>query len=296
MAQLDQQILRTLASPLNKIASLLAQNPNQLVPFKAGSINVALSDPATASPSVDLAISGIPLIIGVIGGPGVANLPHTLEDTIVHLVAFNIPGAVSDLVDVVGDVAKIVGHQASVALSFLTILQNAGSKSQSVAREVATAYQQYFFGDNGYQTLEGATISPPSLQPASGGALAAADLKKYLSRQTAEQYTRDLVQITAEASGNALFNLVARHKDLKVKNSPKAERWFKGYASLAESGVTSAVEEALLGIGTFTTNAVLAAAVGTFAGTAARKATQSAFLAEIGIPLTALPPVPGTGN
>jgi hypothetical protein len=45
--------------------------------------------------------------------------------------------------------------------------------------------------------------------------------------------------------------------------------------------VTSAVEEACLGVSTFQTNALIAASAGTFAGTAARKATQHVFLAEL---------------
>jgi hypothetical protein len=45
--------------------------------------------------------------------------------------------------------------------------------------------------------------------------------------------------------------------------------WFQDYASLAESPVTSVVEEALLRVGAFSTNSIFAAAQGTFAGTAA---------------------------
>jgi anti-sigma regulatory factor (Ser/Thr protein kinase) len=63
----------------------------------------------------------------------------------------------------------------------------------------------------------------------------------------------------------------------------KARRWFKGAASLSESLVTSAVEEVALGVSEFQTNAVLAAAAATFAGTVARKATQHVFLAEVGV-------------
>ncbi|HKV54653.1 MAG TPA: hypothetical protein VJN94_08395 [Candidatus Binataceae bacterium] len=296
MAQIDQPALRILAAPLNKIASLLGQTPAKLVPFKANTVAAALSDPTKASPAVNFTISGIPLVISAIGGPGLASLPLTLEDVIVHLATFNLGGVVSDLAELVGDAANIVGHQASLALSFLTVMQNAGAKSGSVAQEVARAYQQYFFDDTGYQTLEGAAISPPSLRPAGGGAMTVADLRKYLTRQTAEQYTRDLVQITAEASGNALFNLLPRYLDLQARKDAKAERWFKGYASLAESAVTSAVEEALLGVALFTGNPVFAAAVGTFAGTAAKKATQAAFLAEIGIPENALAPVTASGH
>jgi hypothetical protein len=66
-------------------------------------------------------------------------------------------------------------------------------------------------------------------------------------------------------------------------NQTKARRWFKGAASLSESLVTSAVEEASLGVAQFQTNAVIAAAAATFAGTVARKATQHVFLSEVGV-------------
>jgi hypothetical protein len=62
-----------------------------------------------------------------------------------------------------------------------------------------------------------------------------------------------------------------------------AKRWFKGFATMAESGVTAAVEETLLGIGTFQGNRLIAASAGVYAGTAARKATQHVFLAELGV-------------
>ena len=70
-----------------------------------------------------------------------------------------------------------------------------------------------------------------------------------------------------------------------VRDQDKATRWFKGAASMAESLVTSAVEEALLGVAQFQTNPMLAASAATYAGTAARKATQHAFLSHIPIPL-----------
>jgi hypothetical protein len=45
--------------------------------------------------------------------------------------------------------------------------------------------------------------------------------------------------------------------------------------------VTSAVEEATLGVAQFQTNPLLAASAGTFAGSVARKAAQHVFLKEI---------------
>ena len=52
---------------------------------------------------------------------------------------------------------------------------------------------------------------------------------------------------------------------------------------MAESGVMTAVEETLLGIGQFTTNPMIAAAAGTYAGAVARKATQHVFLSEMSV-------------
>ena len=51
---------------------------------------------------------------------------------------------------------------------------------------------------------------------------------------------------------------------------------------MAEAGLTTAVEETLLGIGTFQGNK-LAASAGAYAGTAGRKMTQHAFLSEMGV-------------
>ena len=45
----------------------------------------------------------------------------------------------------------------------------------------------------------------------------------------------------------------------------------------------SAVEQAALGVGTFQANPLIAAAAGTFAGTAAREAAQHVFLSERGV-------------
>jgi len=52
---------------------------------------------------------------------------------------------------------------------------------------------------------------------------------------------------------------------------------------MAEAGLTTAVEETLLGIGTFQGNKLVAASAGAYAGTAGRKMTQHAFLSEMGV-------------
>src|SRR5262249_14901438 len=102
------------------------------------------------------------------------------------------------------------------------------------------------------------------------------------------QYIRDTIRVTVEASGDALFNLKTRYQPMinRTDDLGKLERtWFKGFAALAESMTTSAIEEAAQGIASFSTNPLLAASLATFAGSPTRKCTQSAFLLEVGIEL-----------
>jgi hypothetical protein len=54
-------------------------------------------------------------------------------------------------------------------------------------------------------------------------------------------------------------------------------------SGVAESQAMSAVEQATLGVSTFQSNPLIAAAAGTFAGTAARKAAQHVFLSELDV-------------
>ena len=66
-------------------------------------------------------------------------------------------------------------------------------------------------------------------------------------------------------------------------DADKLMRWFRGVSGVAESQAMSAVEQAALGVATFQSNPLIAAAAGTFAGTAARKAAQHVFLSELGV-------------
>ena len=104
------------------------------------------------------------------------------------------------------------------------------------------------------------------------------------SQRTADQYIRDLIRLVVEAVDDARYDLAKRLEvqlDLAKDKRDKYEDWFKGFSSMAEGAVTSAVEEACLGVSTFDTNPLIAASAGTFAGTAARKATQHVFLSEL---------------
>ena len=191
------------------------------------------------------------------------------------------------------DVAKFVGQQLWVGLSVLAI-GNAVPGNTDVVKAITTAYQKYFFDDKGYTTLEGGTISPPNFDSSSDSSLAGIrdEIRKFATHKTAEQYVRDLIRITVEAGANELFQLVGpggepeRYADLRALTAPAdpdartKQAWFKGFSSLAESTVTSAVEKAAQGVASFSSSPLIAASLGTFAGTAARKATQDAILTE----------------
>jgi hypothetical protein len=271
-----------LASGLNKVSSILFLNPDKLIPFDRLTLSNELSDPTKKTPSLDMTISGLPSILGV------AALPHTLEDVVINLAKLNFAGIISDLSDLAGNVASFASQQISVGLSLLLVLQNAVDpvKQKTIATSVENAYGDYFFGDKGgFVTLEGATISPPTVSADNSSPVTTSELRAFFSQKTADQFIRKLLQVTGESTGDAIFNLRTRYPKLTSRpDSSKELRWFSGMATLAESTVTSAVEEALLGAATFTTNPLFAASLGTFAGTAARKATQHAFLEVIGIP------------
>ena len=185
----------------------------------------------------------------------------------------------------------IVRRQVGIGISFVTTLSNL--VSPELPERIVEGWKQYFFGDAGYATVDGISIVAPGhagllarLEPLElspkGFQQSLNGLRGLLSERSAEQYVRDLIRIVVEVGGDQKYRLSARLEKLTtlVPDQAKAKRWFKGAASMAESLVTSAVEEVALGVAQFQTNPVLAAAAATYAGTAARKATQHVFLAE----------------
>ena len=179
-------------------------------------------------------------------------------------------------------VEPFLGRQFGVVLSLVTSLKNL--VAPETPQTLANAITQYFFGKNGYQTVDGLTISPP-LHIASVNDVKLDKVKDLLSERTADRYVRDLTRVLVEAGGDQQYELRRRYKAvidaLPATTKDNAIRWCKGFAAWAESMVTSAVEEATLGVAQFQTNPLLAASAGTFAGSVARKAAQHVFLAEI---------------
>lgn len=191
-----------------------------------------------------------------------------------------------------GTIKPLLQRQLGVALSFVTTLKNL-EDPRSWA-DVATAHAQYFFADTGFVTVDGVPILPPMHFGAKQGFDPSSlqvnldNLKGLLSEKSAERYLRDIIRVTVEAADDIRYDSL-RSRFAKIPhhvgaaNTAKTVRWFKGISSLAESLVTSAVEEACLGVAQFQTSALIAAAAGTYAGTAARKAAQHVFLRELGL-------------
>lgn len=177
-----------------------------------------------------------------------------------------------------------LGRQFGIALSLVTTLRNL--PTPEVKNSLKTAILSYFFTKEGFITVDG-------VQLAAAVHLGEIDLKQIgkvktlLSTGTAERYIRDTIRLIVEAAGDARYNDLRKRYDamrLHMSTDEQKEKfadWFTGFSMMAESTVTSAVEEAALGVAAFQTNPLIAASASTFAGTAARKAAQHVFLSEL---------------
>jgi len=229
---------------------------------------------------------GLPRILQLI--PGAGAFFGDIEDLLKNIVTHNLPGLLGDAAKLLPDLIGFVGQQLGLGLSLIALLGEAASGKDGITTAIHQGYQDYFFND-GFKTLEGGLIVPPSAgsaQSAESLSALGAEFRGLISRRTGDQYARDLIRITGEAAGDAFFRLKPRRDKLLTRTDAvgaQLQSWFKGFANLAESTVTSAVEEATQGVAAFSTNPLIAASLGTFAGVAARKATQDATLAEFQI-------------
>ncbi len=178
-------------------------------------------------------------------------------------------------------VGPMLASQFSILVSFATTVPRLPGDG---GKAVGDAVLAYFFTTDGYQTVDGTKLVSPVQLPDID--LQALGHLKSLFGGTAERYVRDLVRLMVEAADDARYNDLPRRYRVMLQRvgdqkAPKYASWFKGFSSMAEAAVTSAVEEACLGVSTFQTNSLIAASAGTFAGTAARKAMQHVFLAEL---------------
>jgi hypothetical protein len=185
------------------------------------------------------------------------------------------------------DLGGILRRQASIAVSFATTLKNLADPRTVIA--IREGWTQYFFGEHGFVTIDGIPIVPPDQLGALTDRLLESGpemLKSALSERKADRYVRDLIRVLLEVVGDIRYDgLRGRYQALLdrldgTESQTKAVRWFRGVGSQAEAIVTSAVEEASLGVAQFQTNPLIAAAAATYGGTAARKAAQHVFLSE----------------
>ncbi|HVC44982.1 MAG TPA: hypothetical protein VND20_09205 [Candidatus Binataceae bacterium] len=197
--------------------------------------------------------------------------------------AMDFIGRKPGLTNLAGVLGSFLEGQFGIALSLITTFKNL--TDPSFPQVITDACLEYFFSADGYLTVDDIRIAPPMQTSASADRPGApAD---GVSRRNAERYVRDIIGVIVEATGNVQYRLRDRYHKMLAQfpaaQQPIAQRWFTGFGAMAEAGLTTAVEETLLGIGQFQVNHVMAAAAGAFAGTAARKATQHVFLSELGV-------------
>jgi hypothetical protein len=280
-----------IAEPFKRVARLMLQGDNQLVPFRRGDLHKQLEQQAAAKtgptpPSLNLMTPGLPQILQLI--PGAGAFFGDIEGILKNILTLNLPGLLDDAAKVLPDLIGFVGQQLGLGLSLIALFGEAVNGKDGITTAVHQGYQDYFF-NNGFKTLEGGLIMPPSAgstQSTESLSALGAEFRGLISRRTGDQYARDLIRIAGEATGDAFFHLKPRQDQLLRRTDAvgtQLQSWFKGFANLAESTVTSAVEEATQGVAAFSTNPLIAASLGTFAGVAARKATQDAALWEFGI-------------
>jgi hypothetical protein len=189
------------------------------------------------------------------------------------------------ITDLVNTFRSFIEGQFGIALSLMTTLKNLADPS--LPRTIADACLQYFFSPTGYVTVDEIHITPP--MQFQGEPKDLSDLKGMFTRREGERYVRDLINVIVEGTGNVQYRLRDRYHQLASQFAGQqldtAKRWFTGFGAMAEAGLTTAVEETLLGIGQFQVNRLVAASAGAYAGTAARKMTQHVFLSELGIPV-----------
>src|SRR5262249_33279578 len=136
-----------------------------------------------------------------------------------------------------GMVEPFIGRQFGVVLSLVTTLKNL--VAAETPKKLSEAIVRYFFGKDGYQTVDGLTIAPP-LHIANIGDVNLDKVKDLLSERTADRYVRDLTRVIVEAGGDLQYKLRDRYRDVIDSMTPdtkrnNAIRWCKGFASWAES-------------------------------------------------------------
>ena len=274
-----------------EVANRLINNPHSISPIAAGGgpeLLRALNDDSMRYPNLNLVHDGLAEIISAIGGDDLGTIFNQVRSSVTSANPLNLLRGILDVpVKLPSIVESLLAHQVEVAASLLSAVKAIVVRQASAnpAKALEMAYGAYFF-DGGYVTVPNKRIAPPDLPP---DVSTVNDLQSFYSQKTGERYVRDLVRLGIEAIANDHWNLIARYSAIDTSafltDKEKAKKWFAGFADYAESSATSAVEQAVQGIATFQTNALVAASVATAAGTAARKAAQATFFMAVGIDL-----------
>lgn len=252
-----------------------------------------LLDPAALLERLDLgklsSPGGLPKLPGLLGNIfDASSKPGDIASHLRNLFDNKAPALLPSL-------GGFLRNQACIALSLITAIRNV--TNPALPDKLTESIKKYFFAADGYDTVDENYIKPP--MQISGQLTDVKDLKSLTSSKTAEQYIRDIVRINGETVGDLVYDLVRRYAAMMTavaqgckdagrtadidKTITTAKRWFMGFSSHAEAAVMGAVEEVLLGAASFQLNPLIAAAAGTAAGTAARKATQHVFLRELNV-------------
>ena len=203
----------------------------------------------------------------------------------------------SRLPDVVGGILR---RQLGVGISFVTTLTNLATAD--LPEEVVGGWKSYFFGESGFQTVDGIEIIAPGhsgllgrpdpgvhgVGGAGSGRVQAgpAGLRGLLNERSGEQYVRIS---SASSSRWAVTSATAPRPSPRADGSGAGPG--QGHALVQGRRVDGGVardERRRRGLArrrAVPDESMLAASAATYAGTAARKATQHAFLSHIPIPL-----------
>jgi hypothetical protein len=175
-------------------------------------------------------------------------------------------------------VRGIVHMEVGLTLSFVAATKNLGGFQ---TEEYEHSLREYFFSQNGYETVSGNLITPPKLSNINRPA----DIRELGNRIDAERYIRDITRIIVETSGDTLYGLKNRYKALKEKyqekNKNKLVDWFDSFGDLAEASLLPTVEGIISGAFNIQLNPLVAAAIGTFCSVTVRKATEHSYLMHL---------------
>lgn len=143
--------LDRIAKFFNRVANLMLQGDNQLVPFRRGDLHKQLEQQAAAKtgptfPSLNLITPGLPQILQMI--PGAAAFFADIEDMLNSIRTLNVRGLLGDAQQLVPDLIGFAGQQLGLGLALIALLGEAITGKDRIIGAVHQAFQDYFFGSS----------------------------------------------------------------------------------------------------------------------------------------------------